>query len=195
MVGIMKYALLSYGTQNLGDPIQSLAAKQFLPRVDFFVDRDRMPDSADRGDAFLFANGWFSHAPQNFPPPSNLHPFWISLHLAQPEMLSERFLDHLRERAPIGCRDTVTLGRLQSYGITSYFSACLTLTLRPPAGTARGDRVYLVDVQPLMHAVIPRRIRDQAQIVHHDWDDEPPSTSTGRRSLNPRSLAATCSAR
>ncbi len=74
----MQYALLAYSTYNLGDEIQSLAARQFLPRVDYMVNRDRMQASALGPEAFLIANGWFSHAPENFPPPPNLHPFWIS---------------------------------------------------------------------------------------------------------------------
>ena len=35
----IKYALLSYDTENIGDEIQSLAAKRFLPRVDLLLNR------------------------------------------------------------------------------------------------------------------------------------------------------------
>jgi hypothetical protein len=37
-----KYGLLKYKTENIGDEIQSLAAKRFLPKVDIYVDRDNL---------------------------------------------------------------------------------------------------------------------------------------------------------
>ena len=38
----MKYGLIIFeNTENLGDDIQSYAAMQFLPRVDYIIVRDR----------------------------------------------------------------------------------------------------------------------------------------------------------
>ena len=38
----VKYALYKYSTENVGDEIQSIAARRFLPRVDYYIDRDRI---------------------------------------------------------------------------------------------------------------------------------------------------------
>ena len=60
----MKYGLLTYDENerffNVGDNIQSLAAKQFLPKVDEFINREELAEH--KGDAVnLIMNGWFSH--------------------------------------------------------------------------------------------------------------------------------------
>ena len=39
----MKYGLFKYETENIGDEIQSIAARRFfLPSVDAYIDRDRL---------------------------------------------------------------------------------------------------------------------------------------------------------
>ena len=46
----MKFGLLNYSeSYNVGDQVQSLAAKQFLPRVDYYIDRDNLQDAAKIG--------------------------------------------------------------------------------------------------------------------------------------------------
>ena len=44
----MKYGIFSYDENkiffNVGDNIQSLAAKQFMPRVDTYINRERLAD-------------------------------------------------------------------------------------------------------------------------------------------------------
>ena len=37
-----KYALFSYNSDNIGDEIQSIAARRFLPRVDYYINRDNI---------------------------------------------------------------------------------------------------------------------------------------------------------
>lgn len=38
------YGLLNYDSVNIGDEIQSIAAKKFLPKVDTFVNREKLKD-------------------------------------------------------------------------------------------------------------------------------------------------------
>jgi hypothetical protein len=81
----MKYALLVYSNSgNLGDEIQSIAARQFLPRVDVKIDRDRLSEfKAPDGEAvLLIMNCWFGHQPENWPPPSSIVPLLISMHIS-----------------------------------------------------------------------------------------------------------------
>lgn len=46
-------------TCNLGDYIQSLAARQYFPNVDFFVDRDGLSGFRNEFKCKLIANGWY----------------------------------------------------------------------------------------------------------------------------------------
>lgn len=57
-----KYALFTYSTGNVGDDIQSLAARRFLPQVDYMVNRDYMNDfHLDTDEEIkLIMNGWYS---------------------------------------------------------------------------------------------------------------------------------------
>lgn len=55
----MKFAAYNYSTDNLGDDMQTLAAIQFLPRVDFWINRDRLAPSRDLGPVCLIAHGWY----------------------------------------------------------------------------------------------------------------------------------------
>lgn len=36
---MVKYALFSYSTENIGDEIQSIAASRFLPQIDYYINR------------------------------------------------------------------------------------------------------------------------------------------------------------
>ncbi|MEM2909445.1 MAG: polysaccharide pyruvyl transferase family protein [Nitrososphaerota archaeon] len=129
----MKYGLLIANTGNIGDDIQSLAAKQFLPRVDVYLDRDNLKDVKFNDDKIkIIMNGWFTHRPEKFPPPKEIEPLFISFHVSP--HIAQRFLrreviEYLRQYEPIGCRDIWTMKLLERFGIKAYFSGCLTLTL------------------------------------------------------------------
>jgi hypothetical protein len=155
-----KFALLSYHTNNLGDEIQSIAARQFLPSVDLLVDRDVWTTSPANAEGVfkIILNGWFTHSPEKWPPPALLYPLPISMHVT-----AERFrpttltapsqtlfegdsLEYLMRHAPIGGRDLWTVNLLKKHGIESYFSGCLTLTLGSEGNGRRGDYVCAVDL-------------------------------------------------
>ena len=110
---------------NLGDEIQNLAAARFLPRVDYFVDREDMGGAAEWFSSFLIANGWYLHRERRFPPPSTIHPFYISVHIHRPTFLTPAALAHFKTYEPIGCRDLHSLELLRAHGITAYYSGCL----------------------------------------------------------------------
>ena len=149
----MKYGLLTYTEQgprfNIGDYVQSLAAKQFLPRVDALINREEM--ALYDGDPIkIILNGWFTHNIDNWLPSEKIHPLFISFHVnssAAPYILNPRALDYLKRFEPIGCRDRFTVTLLEEKGIRAYFSGCLTLTLSLYAvpDAARNDIVYIVD--------------------------------------------------
>lgn len=132
----MKHALIgnnhSYlGSVNYGDHIQSIAASQFLPQIDFKVERDKLND--DYEPAKIIMNGWFTYNPENWPPNKNLKPFFISFHLNPTYsdiLLKKREnIEFLKKHEPIGCRDFSTLEILEKNNIKAYYSFCLTSTL------------------------------------------------------------------
>ncbi len=125
--------LLTYRTTNLGDDIQSFAAAQFLPRIDGYINRDRLHEqSADRNCA-LILHGWFLYGAQ-FPPPPKISAYVTSFHVAnglgmRGVISSPASRDWLEAHAPIGCRSISTLRLMQELEIPAFFSGCLTLTL------------------------------------------------------------------
>ena len=160
----MKYGLLTYVENkkffNVGDNIQSLAAKQFLPRVDTFLNREKLGEY--KGDPVkLIMNGWFTHNTHNWVPSENIDPVFVSFHInntAAPAMLSEKGIAYLKKHQPIGCRDQFTADTLKAKGIDAYFTGCLTLTLDSykVADEERGEDIYIVD--PLYSYPRPEKI-------------------------------------
>lgn len=149
----MKYGLMTYDenkrTFNIGDYIQSLAAKQFLPKVDNFINREKLAEYQG-DDIKLIMNGWFTHNTTNWVPVDKIHPLLISFHVnntAAPNMLNERGINFLKRHQPIGCRDKFTVKQLQAKGIEAYFSGCMTLTLDSYKvdDSERGEDIYIVD--------------------------------------------------
>lgn len=128
--GLMKYP--GVPTYNVGDYVQSLAAKQFLPQVDQIISREEL-NSYSGEQVSMIMNGWYMHNPNNFKPSSNINPLYISFHLNSRVkdiiLNNEENVKYLKSKAPIGCRDNFTLEALQSKGIDSYYSSCLTTTL------------------------------------------------------------------
>lgn len=179
----MKLGLLSYHTENLGDEIQSVAARQFLPRVDQFVDREALDEqvSPDGERLALIMNGWFCHRPDRWPPSPSIRPLLISLHVTdnlEPETnvrarrefaRSTRVVRWLKEHGPVGARDTSTLAWLQSHDIPGWFSGCLSLTLSPPFGRVREDFIVLNDASEEIAARIAGVTKRQIyRTTHYD---------------------------
>lgn len=152
----MKYGLIYYrDTDNIGDDILSYAAKQFLPGVDYYIDREEMdvfvPEETEPVAAIL--NGWYLHYNYTFPPSPYIIPLFVGTHFGRDQMVfgDYSFLDgsaskYLRMSEPVGCRDTNTLTVMREKGIESYFSGCLTLTLQPFADVVKTQAVILTDV-------------------------------------------------
>ncbi len=133
-----QFALLSYaGTQNLGDEIQSIAAQRFLPRVDAWVDRERLDEFQASAPHKIILNGWFLHRPEHWPPSPSLHPLVTSFHLTRQmvaganlkmippsaTVLSGQGLEFLKRHEPIGARDLDTLAQLKPPALRPIFPA------------------------------------------------------------------------
>jgi hypothetical protein len=167
---MMKYGLLWCRTSNLGDDIQVLAALQYVPRVDAFLNRDNLSRYRHKGAIAAIMNGWFLHPRYggmhmqskserwlydrivaritgrrfDWPPPGNIKPLLVSHHFHYPDLMTSEVVEFYRRNGPVGCRDYKTLDLMRSNDIDAYFSGCLTLTLRPK-GVKKSGQVVFVD--------------------------------------------------
>lgn len=192
----MRYALLSYHTSNLGDEIQSAAARQFLPSADILVDRDRPQDlpGGATGRFKIILNGWHTHNPENWPPSAALVPLLVSVHISNEvhaknksgrrpaEALLEGVnLEYLRNHAPVGARDLWTLELLRAKNVDAYFSGCLTLTLGSDRARPRHDYVCAVDLAEPVLNELRKRVRGRVVAVTHSDAMPAPFADRSRR--------------
>ncbi len=152
------FGYIGYSTENLGDDIQAIAAKRFLPENSIPIERDFIGTFENSSQIPVIVNGWFMLRNNfystkekhnfNWPPSINIDPLLISLHFTPnfiKTLLSKRNKQYLIDHGPVGARDYYTLQILQKYNIPSYFSGCITLTLQNDE-LERDDIVYAVDI-------------------------------------------------
>ncbi|MEE0901557.1 MAG: polysaccharide pyruvyl transferase family protein, partial [Methanobrevibacter sp.] len=131
----MKYGLMSYDhTINLGNEIQSIAARRFLPKIDYYIDHEKIHEFGDGENVKMIMNAWYLDCLDAWPPSENIDPLLISMHFnskkeTQKVILSDESREYLSKYGPVGCRDIYTQNFLEENGIDAYFSGCLTLTL------------------------------------------------------------------
>jgi lipopolysaccharide biosynthesis glycosyltransferase len=185
-----RHGTKAYPSMNQGDEMQGLAGLQFLPRLDAFVDRDRLDvvkliDSADFSatgevtpqspsqpaltQTTLFLNAWWGIPNWVWPPPEKLEPIFVSMHLNNNKNKDDvkRSKGYLNQNWPIGARDSKTHDFFQSIGIHSVFTACMTMTLLPTWSEQRAlmeqsDEVLLVDVNREGLQLLPDHIKSRA---------------------------------
>ncbi len=150
----MKYGLLKYraNESNIGDYVQSLAAKRFLPNVDVLISREAL-DEVDYELAIIL-NGWFMHKPKKWPPSDFVKAKFVAFHMndnIKNIMLTNKAVEYFKKREPIGCRDNYTKQVLQEKGVDAYFSGCLTLTLERDKYTSSKKREGVVLCDILVH--------------------------------------------
>lgn len=151
----MKYGLIVFKeTENIGDDIQSYSNLKFLPRVDYFIERERLnefiPNKNEKVATII--SGWYLHDVYSFPPSPYILPLITSIHFTDhwenniPDYLSGLFLDYLKKYTPIGCRDTMTYNFMSKLNVDKYMSYCLTLTNKAFMDVKKEDYIAAVDV-------------------------------------------------
>lgn len=132
----MKKALFRYDSKggiykNMGDYVQSIAARQFVGDKAVLLERDHLHEYEGEPVKLIMA-AWWMHYPENWPPSKNIVPLFTSFHITPDKadkMLSEEGVAYFKKHEPIGCRDKGTQRLLEDRGIRAFFSGCLTLTL------------------------------------------------------------------
>lgn len=175
--------MITNSTQNIGDDFQCIAAKQFIGDVPIerWVDREKM--NCYSGEKIkLIANGWYMHEPLNWPPSENINPFLISVHISNTMqkngrvpshfMFSRKSVKYLKEHSPVGGRDTFTVKELKKVGIDTFFSGCLTMTLKRYSNV-RKDYVCLVDPTNELLQFVKQRTNREIVVVRPEKNDWP----------------------
>lgn len=175
----MKYGILIYKeTDNIGDDIQTYAALKYLPKIDYYVDRENLdafiPEEKEK--VGIIMNGWFLHAKYKWPLSPYLHPLFIATHFTRNDprfnleyrFLSNYGLSSLKQFEPIGCRDYSTLKLLKGLGVDSYFSGCLTLTIDKFEDVRKQDYICAVDVSDSVTDKIKSQTNSEVRIITHD---------------------------
>lgn len=134
---------------NIGDYIQALAAKQFLPSVDVMLERETDLKDYHNNPVRMIMNGWYMNHPENWPPSEQIKPLFVALRINKcglPNFLNQKSINYFKKHQPIGCRDTNSANLLQSKGVDAYFTGCLTLTLGYKYHSKKKNgKVYIVE--------------------------------------------------
>jgi hypothetical protein len=172
--------IVNFG-RNIGDDIQSIAVKRFLPTNSVSIDREHVNGFTSDTKINAVISGWFMHDKNykwgflkplpiiSWPISSMIKPFFISIHFTPTflqTVFADQHIDYLRQHAPIGARDFFTLTELQKRNIPSYFSGCLTLTLDNPY-KERNNIIYLVDVDQKCEKYIKSKVKSPVVSLSH----------------------------
>lgn len=161
-------------TIDLGDEVQAVAAAQWLPMINKHVERDNMDaagvssasDASPIKPIIMFMNAWYGTQTMTWPPPANVDPILLAVQVepnAQTLFTSPASIAYLKERGPVGARDTITNDLFAQKGIDTFMSGCMTLTMqRPRIDRTAGCDILIVDVSQHIEASLPQSVRDRS---------------------------------
>lgn len=197
----MKFGLmLKKETKNIGDDIQAYAVKRFLPRIDYYVDMNHMdefiPDKEEK--VAVIINGWFLQYTLNWPPSPYIKPLPISMHFTNKDWfwdttdrayhLQGYGLEYLKDIEPIGCRDSHTQKLLDSKGIKTEYTGCMTLTIPKFQKIEKQDYICAVDVSEKVIEQIKKTTDMEVKIVTHTVPEDYHKLSWEKRMENVEEL-------
>ena len=145
----MKFALMKYDyTTNLGNEIQSIAARRFLPKIDYYIDHEKLNLFQNEEHVKMIMNGWYLDCLKSWPPSKDINPLLISMHFTLSAndtrniISSQESRDFFSSFGPVGCRDISTLNLMNELNIEAYYSGDLTLTLK--GKNIKNENKYIV---------------------------------------------------
>ena len=180
---VLKTGVVYYkDTDNIGDDVQTLAAKNILRSVDQYLDREAL-NSYDGEKIKLLCNGYFMKDPSNWPPSENIDPLFVSFHVSslnecESHMINPSLKAYYQQREPIGCRDKRTMNLFKSQGIDAYYSACLTLTLEAEKDIQSSGEIIFADAflkqksndyeSYFIDKMVPSSLKNKVSIIYHE---------------------------
>jgi Polysaccharide pyruvyl transferase len=162
----IQYAQLICLRGNIGDEFQSLAAIQHLPQEPrYFIDREAINEWPETKPVTMIMNGWFSSNPNAWPPSPSINPIFVGFHVTDKfKPTVKRHVEYLKRFEPIGVRDRATGAFLESLGIKTETTFCLTLTLPKRERAPANGKVLIVDADNIQ---IPSALRKNSIRIHH----------------------------
>lgn len=190
------FGFITSSTKNIGDDIQSIAARQFLPYSSISIDRDTICQFEWSSKVSSIVNGWFMHpkihtgnsiqmSSYQWPPSNAIDPLLISIHFTNeflPIALSRENIQYLIDHGPVGARDYFTLHALKRAGVPSYFSGCLTLTLSR-SSPKKENIVYAVDLDEECIKFLKSKSPYPVEVVSHEISKTLANDPVGRAKL------------
>lgn len=176
----MKFGLMvENDTRNIGDDIQSYVTKRFLPKVDYYIDRNHIdefvPEKEEKVATII--NGWFLQYTLNWPLSPYIKPLPVSMHFTYKDWfwdttdrayhLQGYGLEYLKSIEPIGCRDSHTAKLLNSKGVKTEYTGCMTLTLEKFEGVEKQDYICAVDVSDKVVEQIRKTTDMEVKVISH----------------------------
>jgi hypothetical protein len=153
----MKFAQMVCATsRNVGDDIQSVAVANSLPKIDLQLDREQLNIVDNPDPTCIVMNGWFMHG-DAWPPSNILRPVFVGFHVT-PEARSTiaKHAQYLKQYEPIGTRDRGTAEFLNTLGIKTEVTYCMSLTLPRREKEPANGKVIRVDAYGVD---VPRALR------------------------------------
>ena len=167
----MKYGLITFKeTENIGDDIQSYSAKRFLPKIDYYVEREELdlfvPSKKEK--VITIMNGWFLHSKINAIPSPYIYPVFISSHFSSydskgisTEYINDYLYEQLHKYEPTGCRDHQSMKLLSKVGLQSYFSGCMTLTINKFKDIKKENYICMVDIDKRAEEYLEENFKEE----------------------------------
>ena len=196
----MKYGLLMHKpTKNWGDDIQSYAIKQFLPHVDYIINRETINSfkSDNKEPVAVIMAAWWMWNKWNWPPSKYVLPYFTGFHYSDNKAAKQAgcpanylFLSglggkYMNTYGPVGCRDYFTRDNLRKQGVNAEFSGCITLTL-PEQKRVKPEKEYvcIVDVAKPVENKIRKQLEGtdiEIKKITHKLDEDHPKKSWEQR--------------
>ena len=77
----MKFGLMKQPyTTNLGNGVQSIDARQFLLKIDFYIDHEELNLFKSPEETKMIMSGWYFDCLKSWPPSEDIEPLLISMH-------------------------------------------------------------------------------------------------------------------
>jgi hypothetical protein len=181
---VTRFGQLVCRTGNIGDDLQSLAACQHLPTPPAVsVNRDKIHRYFGHPIA-LIMNGWFSGNAEAWPPSPSIYPVFVGFHVCDRlKPAVARHARYLKFFEPIGVRDAATAHFLQSLGVKTETTYCLTLTFPQRDRAPLDGQTFIVDADSI---AIPRSLcKGAIRMTHRIPPLEPnPTLAFAQKLLN-----------
>ncbi|MFH1254765.1 MAG: polysaccharide pyruvyl transferase family protein [bacterium] len=173
--GKSNFGYINHGkSRNIGDAIQSIAAKRFIPKNSIGVEREALHRVNFKTKINTIMNAWYGG--KSWPPSDCIEPLLISMHFNEKFFsvaFSHKGIAYLKQHGPVGTRDYSTFKELQKRGIPSYYSGCLTLTLENPYSERdRNDIIYAVDIDAECIKFIKSKTKYKVEVLSHRFSKE-----------------------